>query len=407
MKIQFDPQPLIDSTLLIETSEQLSEFFDSISDAPVVAVDIESAGFYKYYSHVNLIQISVGQKSAIIDPQSVSDFSSFKTFAKDSKCTWVFHGGDYDIAMLAKDLDIYIPRMFDTRKAAELLGLDGLALKSLTSKYLGIILDKKLQRCDWSRRPLTQEMKKYAILDAICLVPVYKCMVHELKELNRYDWVVEECRYIDEHARSAKSNDYDPYAFLIKGSSRLSLRSKAVLREVWKLRDRISERIDRAPFMLLSNQAMLEIARQKPLTIAGLSVVRTVNKDFLHRYGVELQKAVKAGLNSDLVGLERPPKTRVKHNLLTPWEGELAKSLREIRDEVANKLGIAPSLLLSTQALYDLARIRPSCTGELRQSEIMHDWQVEVLAEKLIPMLQQVPPLQKKKKRRRRRKRSS
>ena len=305
--------------------------------------------------------------------------------------------------MLAKDLDVYIPGMFDTRKAAEILGLEGLALRALTEEYLGIVLDKKLQRCDWSRRPLTQEMKKYAILDAICLVPVYGCMVKQLKEAGRYEWVVEECRYVAQHAKIAKVHTYDPYAFLIKGSSRLSLRSKAVLREVWKLRDRLSERIDRAPFMLLSNQAMLEIARQKPLTLAGLSVVRTINKDFLHRYGLELQKAVKTGLSCELVGIEKPPKTRVKHNLLTPWEGELAKSLKEIRDEVANDLGIAPSLLIPSQSLYDLARVRPASKGELRQSEIMHDWQVTLLADKLIPLLHQTPPTAKKKKRRRRR----
>lgn len=405
MKKQFDPKPLIEKTELIEDTEGLRNFFAKIAQADIVAVDIESAGFYKYYSRVNLIQIATREFRAIIDPQKVEDFEAFRKFCQTSNCIWIFHGGDYDVSMLARDLEVFVPRMFDTRKGAEFIGMNELGLRSLTEKYLGFSLDKKLQRCDWSRRPLTAAMREYAILDAICLIPIYDYLVAELKELNRLDWVMEECDFIAAEARKAKELKHDPFAFRIKGSSRLSSRSLAVLKEVWQLREEISERIDRAPFMVLCNQALIDIARQMPRSVAGLSVIKTIGREFLNRHANELQAAIRAGIEAPLEGIDRPLRAKNREMTLTAWEGELAKSLRELRDGMANSMGLAASLLAPTQTLYELARLRPASQGEMRNSEILHNWQVELLADEFVPLLQQEPPVGLRQKRRRRRKR--
>ena len=405
MKIEFDPKPFIENAKVVENTEELAGFFTRAQSEDIVAVDIESAGFYRYYSRVNLIQIATRSEAAIIDPQKIQDFKPFQQFATQSSCLWVFHGGDYDVSMLARDLEIYIPVMFDTRKAAELLGMHELGLRSLTEKYLGFTLDKRLQRCDWSRRPLTTAMKEYGLLDAVCLIPIFDAMAGELKTLGRYEWLMEECEYIARQAREAQPHEQDEFAFRIKGSSRLSPRSLAVLREIWNLREEIARRQDRAPFMLLSNQALIDIARQMPRTISGLNVIKAIGREFLNRYGTELQAAIRTGLEAELTGLDKPFKPRERHELLNSWEGEIAKSLREVRDAIATEMHIPASVLAPTNALYDLARIRPETLGELQQSEILHQWQVKVLADEILPILQQEPPPLTRKTRRRRRRR--
>lgn len=402
MKIEFDPHPFIDNPRVIETTEEMDNFFSRCATEDVIAVDIESAGFYRYYGRVNLIQIASRKEAAIIDPQKIEDFSAFQNFANASSCLWLFHGGDYDISMLAKDLGIYIPRMFDTRKAAEITGMTELGLRALTEKYLGFTLDKRLQRCDWSKRPLTRAMKEYGLLDAVCLIPVYDCLKSELETLNRMDWVMEECDYIARHAKEFQEQEADPYAFRIKGASKLSLRSQAILKEIWSLREKIAAKLDRAPFMLLSNQALIEIARQVPRTVSGMLVIKSVNRDFLNRYGSELQVAIKAGMKAPLTDLERPFKPKEKEFLLTAWEGELAKSLREIRDSIAERLNIPPAVLAPMHSIYDLAKIRPNTVGLLLQSEILHEWQTQILAEGFLDILRQEPPKTAKSKRRRR-----
>lgn len=403
MKIDFDPSPFIANSKLIETTEDVAAFFKRAANEDVIAVDVESAAFYRYYAKVNLIQIATRKEAAIMDPQAITDFSPFQDFAAKSKCMWLFHGGDYDVSMLAKDLHIFIPRMFDTRKAAELIGMTELGLRALTEKYLGFTLDKRLQRCDWSKRPLTVAMKEYGLLDAVCLIPVYDCLVKEVGDLNRIDWVMEECEAIGKQAREAHVHEPDPYAFHIKGSSYLSMRSLAVLREVWNLREEIASKQDRAPFMLLSNQALLEIARLCPRSIAGLNAIKSINHEFVNRYAHELQAAVKAGLDAELVNLERPFKPRDREELLNAWEGELAKALRESRDSIAERINIPPSVLAPSHAIYELARQRPQTLGELEQSEILHQWQARLLADSFIPFLEQEPPKMNKRGRRRKR----
>ena len=405
MNIAFNPSPFIAKAKVIESTKEVAAFFKRASNEDVIAVDVESAAFYRYYAKVNLIQIATRKEAAIMDPQAISDFTPFQDFAAKSKCMWLFHGGDFDISMLAKDLQIFIPRMFDTRKAAELIGMTELGLRALTEKYLAFTLDKHLQRCDWSKRPLTTAMIEYGLLDAVCLIPVYDCLLHEVNELGRLEWVMEECDSIAKQAREAQIQEHDPYAFHIKGSSYLSLRSLAVLREVWNLRESIAANVDRAPFMLLSNQSLLEIARVCPRSIAGLNTIKGMNHEFLARYGTDIQKAIRAGLDAELVGLERPIQKHPKEELLNAWEGELAKAIKEVRDKVAARENIPPSVLAPSHALYSLAKLRPQTLGELTQSEILHDWQARLLAEEVIPLLEQEPP--KLSKRARRRGRSS
>ena len=273
-------------------------------------------------------------------------------------------------------------------------------MKALSEKYLGFTLDKHLQRCDWSKRPLTKAMIDYGLLDAVCLIPVYDRLLSEVNKLDRLEWVMEECDYIAKQAREAHTQAPDPYAFHIKGSSYLSLRSLAVLREVWNLREEIAATIDRAPFMLLSNQTLIEIAKVYPRSIAGLSTVKGMSHEFLAKYGSELQKAIRTGLDAELVGLERPPQKHSKEELLNAWEGELAKALKEVRDKVASEKNIPPSVLAPSHALYSLAKLRPQTLGELVQSEILHEWQARLLAEEFIPLLEQEPPKFSKKARR-------
>ncbi len=401
MNIAFDPSPFINNARLIESTEEVANFFKRASNEDVIAVDIESAAFYKYYSKVNLIQIATRKEAAIIDPQVISDFTPFQEFASKNKCMWLFHGGDFDISMLAKNLQIFIPRMFDTKKAAELIGIKELGLRALTEKYLGFTLDKHLQRCDWSKRPLTKAMIEYGLLDAVCLIPVYDCLLQEVCELDRLEWVMEECDFIAKQAREAHTQEPDPYAFHIKGSSYLSLRSLAVLREVWTLREEIASELDRAPFMLLSNQALLEIARICPRSLAGLNTIKGMNHEFLSKYGTEIQKAIREGLNAELVDLEKPVQYHSREELLNAWEGELAKAIKEVRDKIAVKENIPPSVLAPSHALYSLAKARPQTLGELVQSEILHEWQARLLANEIIPLLEQEPPKLSKRARRR------
>ena len=55
------------------------------------------------------------------------------------------------------------------------------SLKPLLERYLGISLDKSLQRSDWLSSRLTKEQLAYAIADVVYLVPLLEQLERELQ----------------------------------------------------------------------------------------------------------------------------------------------------------------------------------------------------------------------------------
>jgi ribonuclease D len=402
--IPFDPEPLLANAPVLDDARSVEAFLRRMQDSDVVAIDTESAGFYRYKSTVNLIQISGRTCAALIDPQGMDDWTPFREFAASSQALWLFHGSDYDAAVLARELEVLVPRLFDTRIAAQFLGIGELGLSSLTERFLGFPLDKKLQRCDWSRRPLTPAMQKYALLDAVCLVPIVDRLRAELVAVGRLGWVEEECATVAAECRAARLPPPNPEAFRIKGSNGLPARSLAVLREVWQLRERIAQAADRAPFMILNNQALLEIARQAPRSMAGLRTLANVHAGFLARHGEALRQAIVQGLHVDIEADPVFAKRRDRRSVppLTGWEGELVRQLRDARNIVASRIGLPPSLLAGLPALVQLAQHSPMDGESFAQVGGLRPWQTELLQADFVPILHQPPPTHQAKKRRRR-----
>ena len=77
--------------------------------------------------------------------------------------------------------------LFDTSIAAAFVGSDKLGLAAVLNEYLDVEVnkDKKLQRADWSRRPLTDEMLRYAAQDVLHLGRLKATLDGKLARLGR------------------------------------------------------------------------------------------------------------------------------------------------------------------------------------------------------------------------------
>jgi ribonuclease D len=374
----------------------------------VLAVDTESAGFYRYKATVNLIQMAAPAGAALIDPQAFGEFDALIEFAADPSCEWLFHGADYDAVMLARDLGVKIARLFDIRIAAEFSGIREVGLSSLTDRFLGFPLDKKLQRCDWSRRPLTQGMIKYGLLDAICMLPLKTELEQLLQETGRMGWVQEDFTLLAEECRASHTPAENPLAFMIKGSNRFSPRELAVLKEVWEFREALAKRMDRSPFMVLNNEAMLDIARLAPQSLAGLSTIRNIGRDFLSRHGRDLQDLVKRGLQAEPVVVPSGRYRAGGHRGTIPrplsfWQTEQLRLLRQVRDDKANLIDIPGALLTSPHTLVEMVRACPTTPEALESVEGLRHWQKSLLGTDYLAVLKREPPPRMPKRRRRRR----
>jgi ribonuclease D len=333
----------------IETAEDLLRLRDELRGQEVIAVDMESNGFFRYPESICLIQIGFAGRQFLVDTVVLKDIDPILAILADRKRLCLLHSCSYDVSSFKRDYDCEFGRIFDTSIAAAFLGLDRLGLDAVLKETLGVDIpkDKSLQRCDWTTRPLSPKQVAYAKSDVEFLVDLHLEQSRRLMELGRLDWVEEECEI-------AKSIPYTPppppeKAFL-KGKrvNTLSPRGKAIYKEIFLYRDEKALKRGTAPFRIFHNDLILKVASHCAAT--GHPPDRSINLPRAHIEGVNA--AVRRGLAAQPFISERHPPRKPA---LNSRQKELLNALKETRTKLGERLNLDPSLLWRSSNLFDLA----------------------------------------------------
>lgn len=370
--------------LLIESQAALERFFGELAGEPLLAVDTEAASFHRYHDRIYLLQVSSRSETRVIDPLAVSDLAPLGRALADPEVEIVFHDADYDLRLLDQQYGFRATRLFDTRVAAQLLNEPAVGLAALLEKYLGVRLDKRLQRADWSARPLTEAMIRYAADDTRYLPALRDLLRDRLVARGRLEWAEEEFGLL-EQVRWAPDDGSEPGYLRIKGARLLSGRELAVLRELYQWREETAARTDRAAFRILGNEPMLEIARVQPTGLAALRAIRGVGTELVERRGRELLAAVRGALElpeTALPRLERPARRPADPE----YEARLDR-LKAARNRLAQEFDLAPGVLCPNSTLEAIARAVPTTVDELRRIPGIRRWQVEAFGPALLAAL--------------------
>jgi ribonuclease D len=365
---------------LIETTDALSGLFGDLSSETLLAVDTEAASFHRYRDRVYLLQVSSRRRTAVVDPLAVRDLGALGQLLADPQVEIVFHDADYDLRLLEQEYGFRATRLFDTRIAAQLLNEPGIGLAALLEKYFGVKLDKRYQRADWSARPLSREMISYAASDTRHLPGLRDVMREQLATRGRLSWAEEEFELLAQVRW--RSDEGEPGFLRIKGAKALKGRALAVLREVHAWREELAARSDRAPFRILSNEPMLEIARIQPRELAGLRAIRGVGGELVERRGRELLGVVQRGL--ELPESEIPRLARAARRPPDPAYEARLERLKALRNELAARYELAPGVLCPNGTLEAIARAEPRSVEELRSIPELRRWQIEEIGDALV-----------------------
>ncbi len=141
------------SWVLIDQPDALAQMVEALRARRTIAVDTESNSFYAYHRRVCLIQISVPGTDYIVDPLAGMDLSPLGEIFADSRIQKVFHAAEQDIAGLWEDFRFQVTNLFDTMRAARLLGWPRAGLADLLWEHFGVRTDKRYQRYNWGQRP--------------------------------------------------------------------------------------------------------------------------------------------------------------------------------------------------------------------------------------------------------------
>ena len=260
----------------ITVAARLQTVVESASTQPRVAVDLESNGFHRYPERVCLVQIAVGDAAYFVDPLSVEDVSPLGRLLADTTVEKVFHSADYDVRSLDRDWGFRVGGLFDTSIAAAFTGSERLGLAAVLKEHLDVDVpkSKKLQRADWTLRPLSDEMLRYAAEDVLHLARLRKTLHGKLLKLGRTGWVEEET----ERLAAVRHSPQDPeWGFLsMKGSRDLDGRGLAVLRSLHGFREKEARRRDRPPFKVLSDAVLVALASEPHSDLARVKGIGPV-----------------------------------------------------------------------------------------------------------------------------------
>ena len=350
---------------MIDTEEKLADFLPELRAAVWVSLDTEADSLHAYPEKICLIQISIAGQDRLLDPLSRMKLSPLLDALNAHEL--IMHGADYDLRLLEKHHEFVPSSIFDTMLAARLLGEKYFGLSALVEKFLGVKLDKGSQKANWAQRPLTERMEKYARADTHYLKPLADKLRSELSAKKRLAWHQESCARLIEHCTKPQVVDLD-LMWRVKGSSRLSRAGLAILRELWRWREREAVNANRPPFFILNHEKLVDIAA---VAAANRPIEKLLPVQMSPRRRNALLEAVKNGL---AVPPEAQPDI-LRHQFQRPSDAEFRRyrELEKIRDARANELGIDSAIIASRPVLGDLARDWDNCSPQLM------NWQRDLL----------------------------
>ena len=377
-----EPLPYLDSR------EAVAAFMRSIAGTRILALDTEGASFHRFVDRIYLLQLTTPTRSAIIDPLGIDALPGLGEMLEDAAVEVIFHDADYDLRLLHQDYGWHVRNIFDTRIAAQLLGIRAFGLAALLERYFGLKLEKKHQRADWSMRPLTEDMLTYAAQDTEHLIELRSRMRAELEALGRWSWAAEEFERLE-------GTQWDPGeddgAFLrMKGARDLSRRELGVLREIVGWRDSVARELDRATFRVMSNEVLLEVARAGEATRETLGAIRGMPRSLLERRGGELIDAVRRGLSIPEESLPRFPRA-ARFERDSDFDENVSR-LRLVREKAATRLDLDPGVLCSRERLEAIARLQPTSITQLAEIKELRRWQIAELGPEIVAVFTGTAP---------------
>lgn len=351
----------------IATPSALARLAADLSRQPRLAVDTESNSLHAYQEQVCLIQFSTAGADFLIDPLAIDDLSPLAPLFANPAIEKVFHAVEYDLIGLRRDYGFTIVNLFDTMQAARILGYPRVGLDSLLNEKFGIQVDKRYQKADWGRRPLSPDLLNYARLDTHYLLALRDALHDELAARGLWPLAVEEFARLALGNGNARSEETSWQK--LGRAHRLDGQQLAVMQAVWEWREARARALDRPVFKVLGEKWLVALAQHMPSRPEDLSRLGLTPRQ-IHAYGRDLLAAVERGRRAAPLLRTRPPR---------PSQAYLDRldRLSEWRKEAGRKMGVDSDIVLPRPFMHAIAERAPKTLEELAEAMPNAPWRIE------------------------------
>ncbi|MDH5506321.1 MAG: HRDC domain-containing protein [Anaerolineae bacterium] len=355
--------------ILITTSDQLQDLVEKLTAQATISVDTESNSLYVYQEQVCLIQFSIPDGDFLVDPLALGDLSSLGPIFNNPAIEKIFHAAEYDLLCLKRDFGFEFQNLFDTMLAARISGRKKVGLGNLLEAEFGIQLEKRFQRADWGKRPLTDEMLAYARLDTYYLPKLRAKLRTELETKQRLALAQEDFQRVcavNGKAPGPVGTDI----WRINGARDLTSKQAAVLQELVIYRDLKAKKYNLPVFKVIGDKTLIGVAVNEPVNFNGLKTIPGMTPKQIDRHGKALLTAVRNG--GEGAPVQRPRKPRLEDDYV-----ERVEALREWRKQTARQFDVESDVVMPRDLLYEIAEKNPANGEELAQILETVPWRLE------------------------------
>ncbi|MCF6301715.1 MAG: ribonuclease D [Devosiaceae bacterium] len=359
--------------LITETNE-LAQFCTNAKSYDFITIDTEFHRETTYWPILCLVQLATTDEAILVDPMAKTiDLSPLFDLMANQKITKVFHAARQDIEIFVKLANVVPTPIFDTQVAASVCGYgDQVSYDKLVQAIVGAQIDKSSRFTDWAARPLSDKQKDYALADVTYLRDVYHALSAKLVELNRLSWMQDEQKILN------NINTYivDPQDAWKRLKSKVNRpRDLAALKALGAWRENEAKKTDRPRRRILKDDAVNELAIQRPKNSQAFDRLRAVPKGFGNsRMGGDIIKVLDEVAkipDSEL------PKLPPRKSGPSP-KGPVGDLLRVLVKAVAEREGVAARIIANSD---DIDQIVLSDTADV---PAMSGWRFKLFGQKAL-----------------------
>lgn len=332
---------------VITATAELAKFCKAAADHDFVTVDTEFLRETTYWPKLCLVQAATLDDAVLIDPLANGlDFGPFLDLMANDTVTKVFHAARQDIEIFVKMSGQVPSPTFDTQIAASVCGFgDSVSYDNLVRSIVGVQIDKSSRFTDWSARPLSEKQLTYALADVTHLRDVYAELRSKINEMDRWSWVE------DENATMASVDTYvvQPQNAWKRMKMKVNRpRDLAAMKALAEWREQRAQNNDQPRNRVLKDDAIYELAIQRPLDAKRFEKLRAVPRGFG-------RSSAASEIINVLKGVEELPKEALPslpERVRGPSpKGPIGDLIRVLLKSVSEKEGVAARILATSDEI--------------------------------------------------------
>lgn len=356
-----------------------------------LAVDLEADSMHAFRARLCFLQVATDEDVFLFDTlQPGVEARLLAPLLADPERTKYFHAAQGDLQFLAEG-GVRVRGLFDTHRAATLLGWPKVGLADVAREKLGVELPKEHQQSDFSLRPLPPGMHTYIANDVRYLCELGRQVRESCREAGILEEVVLDCdRLCDEAvARPDVGADFKPKLPRSGLSPTQLTLANAIAHALHRKRLEWAEQENIPMGRMLSNMALADIATRLPSTPKDLARAAGVRGSFVRAHGDEVLAIVRVQLEKSRNG--ELPQERENKGPKDTNRRKREDALKAFRVEKATERKVTPSVVLTNPLMDALLAQPPGNLEELAQVPYFGDKRLQLYGPALIELLAAFP----------------